>query len=80
MHTILTYLWESGPLKYLQKVEPGSKIPIECISGLENICFYIPRIPIMHTVLTYLLMEFAPQISKNQYLMFKKNISFNQES
>lgn len=32
------YLWEAWLLKYIQKVEPGSKIPIERISGLENTC------------------------------------------
>ena len=32
------YSWESGPLKYMQKVEPGSKIPIERISSLDNTC------------------------------------------
>ena len=38
MLTVLTYLWESGSLKYLQTVKPCFKIPIECISRLENIC------------------------------------------
>ena len=32
------YLWESGPLKYIQKIGPGSKISIERISGFENTC------------------------------------------
>ena len=63
MLTVLTYLWESGSLKYLQTVKPCFKIPIECISGLVNICktylrtlkyVKILRISIMHTVLTYL--------------------------
>ena len=30
------YLWESGPLKYIQKIGPGSKIPIGRISSFKN--------------------------------------------
>ena len=65
MLTVLTYLWESGSLKYLQTVKPCFKIPIECISGLENICkpyfrtlkyVKIRRISIMHTWIHYLLL------------------------
>ena len=35
---IYIYHMESRFLKYFEKVEPDSKIPIERISGLENTC------------------------------------------